>query len=429
MNFTKKEIENALKQLNFTSLTEVQEKVIPLIFQKRNLIVEAKTGSGKTHAYLLPIFDMLDESNHELQILISAPTRELARQIFDFAKQIASFFKNPIDIRLFTGGTNRDDEIKKLEKSQPQIAIGTPGKLFDLIRKMNILKSHTAKTFIVDEADMTMDEGFLDTMDGIASTMSKDLQMLVFSATIPESIQPFLKKYLQNPISIQVNPQEISSLNISHFFIKTKEQDRFILLDKIIDSIQPYLAIIFCNEKESAEKVYSHLVERKLNVTLIHGDLQARKRKQLMSRIHSLDFQYIVATDIISRGIDIEGISHIINYELPRDVEFYIHRSGRTGRMFLDGIAISLYEFNDNTYMDKLEKKGLTCKYKEIVNHQFVDAKIRNQRQKRYKQPGKVESIAQQLVKKSSTVKPGYKKKYQMKVDKVKKTLNRKGVK
>ena len=429
MKFKKEYLNQAIQDLGFESLTKVQETVIPHVLKNKNIMVEAKTGSGKTHAYLLPLFEKLDESKNVMQILISAPTRELARQIYDMAKHLASFSNDPIDIRLFTGGSDRDQEMTRLEKSQPQIAIGTPGKLFDLIRKMNLLKSYTVSSFVIDEADMTMDQGFIEEMDGIASTMPEAVQMLVFSATIREEIQPFFKKYLQNPVQIQVNPQEISSLNIKHYFIKTKEQDRFRLLDQIMNSIQPYLAIVFCNEKKSAETVYQYLQSQKKNVALLHGDIPFRKRKQIMDRLHQVEFQYLVATDIIARGIDIEGISHIINFELPKDIEFYIHRTGRTGRMFLDGLAISLYDFNDNSYLDKLEKKGLTCTYKEVKNKEFVEVRERNSRDKRIKQPTKVEVIAKNMVKKQFKVKPGYKKKLASKVEEQSKKLYRKGVK
>ena len=223
-----------------------------------------------------------------------------------------------------------------------------------------------------------------------------------------------------------MHPQEISSLNIKHFFIKTREQKRFNTLQKLIDTINPYLAIIFCNTKESSEEVYEWMKERTKSVILMHGGLDYRKRKQLMKRINKLEFQYIVATDIISRGIDIEGISHIINYELPRNIEFYIHRTGRTGRVDFDGMALSLYEFNDNSYVDRLEKKGIRSRYKEIVNNELVDAVIRNQRKRRVKQDNAIDKEAKLNIRKPKKIKPGYKKKNQERLNKEKKKLLRK---
>jgi ATP-dependent RNA helicase CshB len=225
---------------------------------------------------------------------------------------------------------------------------------------------------------------------------------------------------------LEVNKEEISNLNIKHYFIKTKEQDRFIFLKKIINTINPYLAIVFCNKKESADLVYEWMKNEGQNVCLIHGDIDYRKRKQLIKRINNLEFQYIVATDILARGIDIIGVSHVINYELPKDFEFYIHRSGRTGRIDFDGIAISLYEFNDNSYLDKLESRGVKTEYKAIKNNEIVDAVIRKARDRRIRPENELDYEAKRKVKRPKKVKPGYKKKYQAAVDKEKKKLARK---
>ena len=423
----KKFINEAIEELGFKALTEVQSLVIPKILKGQDLIVKSATGTGKTHGYLIPIFERLDLSVQECQVLISAPTRELAMQIYNFARQIKSHSETPIDIRLYTGGTNRKEEIARLEKKQPHIAIGTPGKLKDLVVKMNVLKAHLVRTFIVDEADMTLDEGFLADVDQVAGTMDEHLQMLVFSATIPESMQPFLKKYLKNPELIAVDKGAGVNENVKHFIIKTKERDRFSVFEKLLETLNPYLAIAFCNTKESADELYAKMKAKNFNVVLIHGGLEARKRKLIVSDIRELKDQYVVATDIISRGIDIHGISHIINFELPEDVEFYVHRSGRTGRMDKDGKVLSLYDFSDNSYLNKLENKGIKTESLDIKGGELVAVKPRNARAKKDWKPGKSFETAKILVKKSTTVKPGYKKKYQTELKKVQKKLDRKG--
>jgi ATP-dependent RNA helicase CshB len=249
---------------------------------------------------------------------------------------------------------------------------------------------------------------------------------MVFSATIPLKIRPFLKKYLNNPLMVSVHPDEISNLNIEHTFIKTKERDKFGVLEQVINVINPYLAIIFCNTKETANSLFDYLASKGLNITLIHGDIDFRKRKQLIKRINNLDFQYIVATDILARGIDIIGVSHVINYELPRDPEFYIHRSGRTGRINFDGKCISLYDFEDNTYLDILEAKGIVSQHKAIKNNQLTEINQRNKRQKRVRPENELDYQAKAKVRKPKKVKPGYKKKYNQKVEKEKKILSRK---
>jgi len=422
----KKYINSALEDTKFTELTEVQKKVIPLVIEGKDLMVTSETGSGKTHAFLIPIFQKLDENEHGMQFLISSPTRELAEQIFTFAKQIASFSPTPIDIRLYTGGSNRLEEIARLKKTQPQIAIGTPGKLKDLVVKENVLDIHLVRLFVVDEADMTLDEGFLEDVDYVASKMDKRLQTLVFSATLPEKIQPFLRKYLKNPEFIQVAAKNDTSLNISHYFVKTKGRPREEVLKSVLRSVHPYFAIVFANTKDTAEFVYRLMTAEKYNVALLHGGLEARKRKQVITGVREMKYQFLVATDLLSRGIDIPNISHIINYELPSDWEFYVHRTGRTGRVDKDGIAVSLYDYDNDEYMDMLEARGLKTAYKEVVDGQLVDGKIRGEREKRGKITSEAEKKAIAIVPKTTTVKPGYRKKYQAKVDEVKKTFIRK---
>jgi ATP-dependent RNA helicase CshB len=423
--FKNEYLNQALSELRFKELTAVQTKVIELFDKDNDLVIEAKTGSGKTHAFLLPILDTLDPESKDVHACIIAPTRELAIQINRFAQDLIKHSPSAISINLYLGGEDKEREIEWLKNRQPQIVIGTPGRLHDLVVKENVLKIYKTKYFVIDEADMTLDNDFLEVVDNLAGTVL-EAKFMIFSATIPERLKPFLRKYINKPIMVEVHPEEISNLNIKHYFIKTREQDRFILLKKVIEVINPYMGIIFCNTKESADLVYNWMKERNENVTVFHGDIDYRKRKQIIKRINSLEFQYIVATDILARGIDIVGVSHIINYELPRDFEFYIHRSGRTGRIDFDGECISLYEFNDNTYLDKLEGKGVRCEYKSIRNGTIVDASIRKSREKRIRPENELDYEAKRKVKKPKKIKPAYKKKYQAAVDKEKKKLARK---
>ncbi len=415
----------ALRAMKFKELTTVQEQVIEIFDKDRDLVIEAKTGSGKTHAFLLPILDDLDISKETIHAVILAPTRELATQIHRFTMELVKHSEKDILVDLFIGGEEKSDSMDKLKHRQPHLVIGTPGRIHDLVINENVLKIYNTNYFVIDEADMTLDNNFLEIVDSLAAS-AKEAQFMVFSATIPEKLKPFLRKYMDNPIMINVHPEEIANLNIKHYFIKTKEQDRFIGLKNILSAINPYLAIVFCNTKDSANLVFEWMKEKGLNVTIVHGDIDFRKRKQIIKRINSLEFQYIVATDILARGIDIIGVSHIINYELPKDYEFYIHRSGRTGRINFDGECISLYEFDDNTYLDKLEAKGIKCEYKQIKKDQFTDAFVRKGREKRTRPENELDYQAKARVKKPKKVKPGYKKKYQQKVDKEKKVLSRK---
>jgi ATP-dependent RNA helicase CshB len=426
VNSTKLYINQALESLGFTDWTPIQSLVMPVLRERKSAVIQSVTGSGKTHSYLVPMFELLEESNPDLQFVISAPTRELARQIFDFAKQIASFSPTPIDMRLYTGGTDRDKEIARLQKSKPQFVVGTPGKLKDLTIQERLLPTHQAKMFIVDEADMTLDEGFLPDVDQVAATFSKTTPIVVASATIPEAITPFLKKYLSNPVFLRIQSDRLTNLDIRHSLLKTKERERIDVLKVLTDGLNPYLAVVFCNTKESAEFVFRQMKEWDKNVTLIHGGLESRKRKQIVKHIHDLKFQYIVATDIISRGIDIEGISHIINYELPEDPEFYIHRSGRTGRMAKDGECISLYAYANDEYLSKLEAKGLHPEYRQLTKGIVVEAPKRNQRASRPGPRVDANRVRKIVGNQPREIKPGYKKKFKEEVIQATKKLARK---
>lgn len=427
MNILKNDsLNKALDTLGFKKLTDVQERVIPSLLKHQDVIVEANTGSGKTHAFLLPIFDQIDLKSATVQALILAPTRELATQIHQFATTLAEAADLPLTIDLFIGGVDRDDILRKLDLRMPHIAIGTPGRIQDLVIKENVLKAYMSRYFIIDEADMTLEHHFMEQVSDILGVIQPECTKAVFSATIPESLKPFLKKYLRQPEIINVHPEDISSLQIEHYFFKTREQNRIKGLASILGAINPYLAAVFCNTKESAEAVYQWMKDTGYSVVLFHGGIDYRKRKQLMKRINALEFQYVVATDIFSRGIDVLGISHIINYELPSNIEFYIHRTGRTGRMEFNGVALSLYEFDDNSYLDRLESKGVHCVYKDIRDKEIVDATLRRKRQKREWKENDLDREAKNKVRRPKQVKPGYKKKYRQEVEKTKKKLARK---
>ncbi len=412
MNIKREFIKKAVIELGFKEFTEVQNKVIPKALKQEDIIGCSQTGSGKTHAFLIPIFEHLNLENNDVQVVITAPTRELAEQIFKNARQIASFSETPIDVRRYTGGSNRDKEIERLKKSQPMIVIGTPGKIHDLAIKENILHVFKANVFVIDEADMALDAGFLDNIDQIAGLMNDDVQMMVFSATIPEKIRPFLRKYMNQPTEIYIKPKELSSLNIEHVFLPMKSKNRDQVLLNLLKVINPYVGLIFCNKKGTVEHVGSLLVENGYNIAKIHGDISARERKRVMERINRAEYQYVVASDIASRGIDIDGVSHVINYELPSDMEFYVHRTGRTGRASYEGQAISLYFKEDDRYIDFLENKGINIVYKDIKNDELVERRERKERDKRARVTAGFDKNAVNVKRKNKKVKPGYKKRY-----------------
>ncbi|WP_270524038.1 DEAD/DEAH box helicase [Streptococcus anginosus] len=410
-------IQEALKDLNFVEATEVQEKLIPVVLAGRDLVGESKTGSGKTHTFLLPIFQKLNEDADSVQVVITAPSRELARQIYQAARQIAAFSDKEIRVANYVGGTDKNRQIGKLAFSQPHIVIGTPGRIYDLV-KSGDLAIHKANTFVVDEADMTLDMGFLETVDKIASSLPKDLQFLVFSATIPQKLQPFLKRYLSNPVIEQIKTKTVISDTIENWLISTKGRDKNAQIYEITQLLQPYLAMIFVNTKTRADELHSYLTAQGLKVAKIHGDIAPRERKRIMNQVKNLDFEYIVATDLAARGIDIEGVSHVINDAIPQDLSFFVHRVGRTGRNGLSGTAITLYQPSDDSDIRELEKMGIHFNPKMIKNGEFQDTYDRDRRANREKTQEKLDTEMIGLVKKKKKkIKPGYKKKIQWAVN------------
>lgn len=419
-NITRKFINDALNDLGFKKFTDIQEQVVPLMLSGQDVIGCSQTGTGKTHAFLIPIFEQIKVDKEQLQVVIATPTRELANQIYKAAVQIAEHSETPIDIRRFVGGGDKLREVERLQKKQPQIAIGTPGKLFDLAVKERVLHMHTADHFVVDEADMTMDAGFLPHIVELYDIIKGRAQISVFSATISEQMRPFLRQIMDHPQEVFVAPRQLSNLNIEHVFVPVKSKEPKDILLQLINTLQPYIALVFCNTKDKVDDVASFLYSHNKNVAKIHGDVTPRQRKRIMQQANQAKFQFIVASDIASRGIDIDGVSHVINYELPKDMEFYIHRTGRTGRASYEGVAISLYHTNDNAYIDFLENKGISIAYKEIKNGELVVRRDRKERTKRELVRGGVDKNQFNIKKKNKKVKPGYKKRYNKELQRAK---------
>ncbi|MTV82006.1 DEAD/DEAH box helicase, partial [Secundilactobacillus folii] len=400
----------AVDELGFTEPTAVQEKLIPVVRAGKSVVGQSQTGSGKTHAFLLPIFDGLDADAHEVQAVITTPSRELAYQIYNDAKQLAKHSPEQLHIGNYVGGTDKQRQIEKLTHEQPELVIGTPGRIRDLI-KNGVLDVHTAKQFVVDEADMTLDLGFLQEVDQIAARMPKHLQMMVFSATIPAKLRPFLRKYMENPVVEEIPVKSVISPTIDNWLIATKGHSKNELIYKLLTMGEPYLALVFANTKQRVVEIADFLKDQGLKVAVIHGDLPARQRKRVMREVQNLDFQFVVATDLAARGIDIDGVSHVINDGIPEDLDYFIHRVGRTGRKGLPGTAITFYSPDEEEQIQALEDMGIRFKPKEIKNGEVVDSFDRNRRKKRsHKGPKISGAMAGQIQKKKRKVKPGYKK-------------------
>ncbi|MFS0952078.1 DEAD/DEAH box helicase [Enterococcus thailandicus] len=404
-------INEALTAKGFVQPTEVQEKLIPLIAKGKNIVGQSQTGSGKTHTFLLPLFNKIDATKEEVQVVITAPSRELAAQIYKAANQLAQFSSPEIRVSNFVGGTDKQRQLDRLRHQQPHVVVGTPGRILDMMNEQ-ALKIHTAFAFVVDEADMTLDMGFLNEVDQIAGRLPEKVQFLVFSATIPEKLRPFLRKYMQNPIIEEIKPKAIISEDIENWLMSTEGKDKNKMIYQLLTIGHPYLAIVFANTKQHVDEIADYLKKKGLKVAKIHGGITPRERKRVMRQVQDLEFQYVVATDLAARGIDIEGVSHVINAEIPEDTDFFIHRVGRTGRNGLKGTAITLYSPSDEQSIDMLETLGVKFEPKEIKDGEIMKTYDRNRRTKREKSKDTLDPTLIGLVKKKKKkIKPGYKKK------------------
>ena len=414
-------LQNAIEKLGFQEPTPIQKEIIPLVLKGKSAIGQAHTGTGKTHSFLIPIVEKIDASKQEVQAIITSPTRELATQIYKELNKLVE--GTEIQTKLFIGGTDKARSIEKL-KTQPQIVVGTPGRIRDLTVEQALLV-HTSNILVVDEADLAFDLGFITEIDQFASRMPEQLEMYVFSATIPEKLQPFLKKYMDSPVHIKMGSKRQVADGIEFIVTPVRSKSRKKRLLDVIEGINPYLAIIFANTKQHADEVANYLEGNGIKVGVVHGDISPRDRKRVMKQIHDLEFQYIVATDLAARGIDIPGVSHVINYEIPDDLEFFVHRVGRTARAGLTGTAITLYEPSDEDALVRLEKMGIPLEHKDVVKGEWTDLKERHARKNRTKNENEIDAKAKSLVRKPKKVKPGYKRNMKWEMDKVKKRERR----
>jgi ATP-dependent RNA helicase DeaD len=355
-------ITDMLKQQGIVTPTPVQEQSIPSIFKGRDILAKAQTGTGKTYAFLLPALQQIKIDCHYEQVLIIAPTRELAKQIATVAETLAPALS--IDVLSLIGGKTIENQLQKLHR-HPHIIIGTPGRLLDHCRR-NSLNLEGVSRIVVDEADQMLQSGFLDEVDMLISMTPKKRQLLFFSATIPEKIKGLAKKHMTNPLVLNIlSGQTIALENISQKIYMLDEDKKLNKLCAMLQEMNPYLAMVFCNTKERTAELAGQLAARGFNIGELHGDMTQGRRTQVMRDFAKAKTQILVTTDIAARGIDIEGITHVFNYDVPHDVDYYIHRIGRTGRAGNDGLAIMYATAADTEWVRRIERniKATITKY------------------------------------------------------------------
>lgn len=415
-------VENRFKQYNIPAYalrlldkkriqkpTDIQERLIPSAINGKDVIGQSQTGSGKTLAYLLPILSRIDTSKAEVQAVIAAPTRELAGQIFGVLKEITDEDEtSSVRAKQVSGGTDRSRVMEQL-RNPPHIIVATPGRLKDMVGE-NVINVHTVSMLVIDEADQMLDMGFLEEIDPVAGKMADNLQMMVFSATVPESLQPFLRKYMNNPKHVHVKPEHATPKEMTHYGIALRHRSRLDVTMELVDRLQPFLAIIFASTKDEADELAEEMFKKQYPVEVLHGGLPSRQRKQVMKRIQNLEVQYLVATDLAARGMDIPGISHIINYSLPKELEYFIHRTGRAGRAGLTGESYTLMGEEDRRAVLSLQKQGIRFTFMDFRKGTWTELSkplFASAQTKRKPAPAP-DSMP---VKKPKKVKPGYKKK------------------
>lgn len=330
----------AIERCGYEEMTEVQELVIPVALEGYDILAQAPTGTGKTCAYGLPVLENINLKNNNVQVLILSPTRELAIQITEDLREY-SYFKEGVRVVALYGGEYIEKQITSLKK-KPQIIVATPGRLMDHMERRTV-RLDNVSTVILDEADEMLNMGFREDIDTILSSINdNDHQTMLFSATYSKEIENITKSYLNNPKVIKVTKKELTLSNISQQYIVVREQDKVEVISRIVDINSYELAMIFCNTKKTVDEVTSGLLQRGFVVEALHGDMKQVQRERVMARFKSKQVNILVASDVAARGLDIDDVDVVFNFDIPQDEEYYVHRIGRTGRAMKQGVAISL---------------------------------------------------------------------------------------
>lgn len=360
-----KDITKALSELGFIKPTPIQSKTIPLLMDSnQDLIGSAQTGTGKTAAFGIPSIHLTDLSDKKTQTLILCPTRELCMQITNDLKKYAKYV-NKIGIVPVYGGTRIETQIRALNRGA-QIVIGTPGRTKDLIKRKKLLLGRVDRV-VLDEADEMLSMGFKEDLDFILSKASKENQKLLFSATMPKKVISIIKEYMNNPVTVAVDPINTAAENVSHVYYMVQAKDRYEVVKRIADINPNIYGIVFCRTRRETKDVSSRLMVDGYNADALHGDLSQGQRDDVMNRFRKGQLQILVATDVASRGLDVNNLSHIINYNLPDDPEIYTHRSGRTGRAGRKGISIAIIHSRETRRLKDIERISGISFLKELV--------------------------------------------------------------
>jgi ATP-dependent RNA helicase DeaD len=361
----------AVTELGFTQPTPIQEKTIPHILNsKADLIALAQTGTGKTAGFGLPILSKIDLSLRGVQAIILSPTRELCLQITNDLQNFAKHMPG-LNIVPVYGGARITDQIMALKKGA-HIVVGTPGRTVDLINRKS-LKINDIQWLVLDEADEMLNMGFRDDLDAILENTPGTKQTLLFSATMPDGVRRIASEYMTEPEEISIGKKNQGSANISHEYYIVKASDRYLALKRILDINPDIYGIVFCRTREETKDIASKLMADGYNADALHGDLSQAQRDYVMGRFRAKTLQMLVATDVAARGIDVNELTHVLNYNIPDDLEVYVHRSGRTGRAGKQGVSVIITHTRDGQRVRLLERLvGKPFEYKAVPTGQEI---------------------------------------------------------
>ncbi|MDR1055904.1 MAG: DEAD/DEAH box helicase [Prevotellaceae bacterium] len=359
------EILNAIGELGFQYPMPVQEKVIPLLLDKKqDIIALAQTGTGKTAAFGLPLIQHIDLKNKKTQTLILCPTRELCVQIADDLKDFAKYIEN-LKILPVYGGANIETQLSALKKGV-HIIVATPGRMLDLLRR-KAANFDEVKTVVLDEADEMLNMGFLESLNDILSQVPEEHNTLLFSATMPKEIVAIAQNYMVNALEITIGNRNESTNAVKHVCYTVQAKDKYYTLKRIADFHPNIYGLIFCRTRRETQEIADKLIKDGYNADALHGDLSQAQRDYVMQKFRIRNVQLLVATDVAARGLDVDDLTHVINYTLPDDVETYTHRSGRTGRAGKTGVSIAIINLREKHLIKQIEKK---------INKKFEDQKV-----------------------------------------------------
>ncbi|WP_235860254.1 DEAD/DEAH box helicase [Rossellomorea aquimaris] len=345
------ELDKTLSRMGIVKPTPIQSEVILELMKGRDVMAKAQTGSGKTYAFALPILERSKKGGSHIQGIIVTPTRELTIQVADVLKQLTMKQKNT-DILAMYGGQSHEQEVEELQKN-PAYLVGTPGRVLDQIKRGHLDLSHV-RFFVLDEADQMLQVGFLNKVEEIIKATPRSRQMMLFSATMPAPVKKLALKYMKDPKTIEIEGKAAPS-SINQFAIFTVDKAKQETILQLVEAFNPKKAVIFCRTKRRVSKLFQVFKSKGTEVAELHGDVPQDKREQVMESFRKEEIPLLIATDVASRGLDIEGVTHVFNYDIPENTETYTHRIGRTGRAGAEGLSYTLYTSEDRPLLDKIE--------------------------------------------------------------------------